>query len=583
MSPEAFGPLPDIEDKILPTSEWVKSAFLDPESTDVKNPDLDTSTEIIDLTQELGESLEMFSEIAEGDEIEGFDVFSVFINSSDSGVQEQFLDEDIQMTLYDAILDTWKFPVNSFEFWQAIVSGTFQENSQEIQSDVADITSQEAEVTYEANMEEATIRERGKIIMDIHSNLDLSSLSSDFDEYHELLILEGNWTDEQREKVKLIQAQIIYEIDNNRALETQILPQARAQWPEIYSEVRQSLITLDPNFEARILAFELPDIWVETLPAEEQIRTSSALWQRIDDIDDNAKQTWNIFSLEMDSGEVVEYDVVTNERTLSRDGYRLSSQVEDTWDYQTPKLDYMRVEQEHLPKINIINAAISAIEEKQIDAWDLAEIRATILSIPGIWELGIDFMSMDSWEAIKTAFRDAFSYHSNEIDTAREEYKDALFILRDWHRASLERRDRKVQQVLRFFESIWFTDIPQYITDQVVDTLNSNNSLRAQLWFNEVIDFENGQLGIDTNLWESESIDLQDQKAFAEFVNMLLGVSDSDGNPPINVDAIGTSSPLSFSDSQQWEARFMMLLNESGILIWWAGKAIQNLQDSLQK
>jgi hypothetical protein len=68
-------------------------------------------------------------------------------------------------------------------------------------------------------------------------------------------------------------------------------------------------------------------------------------------------------------------------------------------------------------------------------------------------------------------------------------------------------------------------------------------------------------------------------KAFAEFVNTMLWVTDKDWNPPINVEVIGTSNPLTWSDNQQWDARFMMLLNESWMLIWGAGQAIQNLED----
>lgn len=56
-------------------------------------------------------------------------------------------------------------------------------------------------------------------------------------------------------------------------------------------------------------------------------------------------------------------------------------------------------------------------------------------------------------------------------------------------------------------------------------------------------------------------------KAFAEIFNAMLGVKDSDGNPPVNVDAIGTSSPLSFSESQQGIGRMQMLIAQSGILV----------------
>jgi len=521
----------------------------------------------VERTENIRSLLSQIETIPDLDGIDGFDVFSQYLLTASTEIQELLLrlDPSQQENLIATIISSNKYPVNDFEFQQSIIEGTILEAVAEVEWTISQTTEAIAEVewtisqtteavaevewtnteTAEAIVDGSEVENEGleEILRRKEQILQVLSVNSEFS----YLINEfNNLEDNDYIGLSLQNDRVIQILSQPNILETQILPQAQAQWPEVYAQVRESLINL----------------WG---------------WERVDEINDEAEQSGNIFSLQTYSGEIVEYDAVADERSLMRDGYRISSEVEDTGDYQTPKLEYMRVEQEHMPMITLIQTAIRAIEEKQIDTWDLAEIQATLQGIPNISSLGIDFESMDSWEAIQAAFNSAFTYHSWEINEARDEYHDALIGLRDGHRAALEKRDRKVKKVLKFFESIGFTDIPQYITDQVVETLNSNDSLRAQLWFNEIIDFENGQLWIDNNAWESEDLDLEDRKSFAEFVNKMLWVTDSDWNPPINVGAIWSSSPLTSITGQEWEARFKMLIEESWILLGWAWKAIENL------
>lgn len=60
------------------------------------------------------------------------------------------------------------------------------------------------------------------------------------------------------------------------------------------------------------------------------MRVSGALGVRVDEVGNQAEQSGNIFSLDLPGGTVVEYDVMRDQRVLSIDGYRLSSQVPDT-------------------------------------------------------------------------------------------------------------------------------------------------------------------------------------------------------------------------------------------------------------
>jgi hypothetical protein len=164
------------------------------------------------------------------------------------------------------------------------------------------------------------------------------------------------------------------------------------------------------------------------------------------------------------------------------DGYSLESQVDDSADYQTPKLEYMRVEQEHLPKLQKIIAAGTVLESEQLQDSNIEGIKDIIKTALGYsYYLELGLATLTTASEIQSAISDAYSEHNEPLQEARDEYRDRLLSMRDGHFAKLEKRDKRVKEVLRFFESIGFTDIPQYITDQVVDTLNSNTALRNSL------------------------------------------------------------------------------------------------------
>ena len=69
----------------------------------------------------------------------------------------------------------------------------------------------------------------------------------------------------------------------------------------------------------------------------------------------------------------------------------------------------------------------------------------------------------------------------------------------EFDEAGIHAQKERARRTLNFLYEIGFTDIPQAVTDQIVDTLNSNSALAAQFGFNEKIDFANGQIGFDVH------------------------------------------------------------------------------------
>lgn len=63
---------------------------------------------------------------------------------------------------------------------------------------------------------------------------------------------------------------------------------------------------------------------------------------------------------------------------------------------------------------------------------------------------------------------------------------------------AIHAQKERARRTLNFLYEIGFTDIPQVVTDQIVDTLNSNSALAHSFGFNEQINFANGQIGFDT-------------------------------------------------------------------------------------
>ncbi len=538
---------------------------------------IQTPEEILDTSTQIEEKLGKFKEFAEKNNISGYEVFETFINQASPEIQTQFLDATNLRLLRNNIKEAWIFPVNEFEFRGIIIDQSANQEVININLETADVN---LEILNRKIEEAEGHKERLLNFKNSLGNIQLSDplLNS----YFEQLVQLWPVNQDTAEAYTILGNNIKSRLESTQEIEKNILPQARVSGN--YEAVKNSLITLGGGengsgwaFEARILAWELGEQTpTADIPAEQRVRTSAALGTPVNEIDAQAEKSGNIFTLDIWDGAEINYDVVSGARNIELDGYALDSNIEDTGDYQTPKLEYMEVEQEHLPLIQLIQSIAEALKTKQIGTDELAEIKATIRAIPGVEALGINFENL-SWEEIQAQLRSSMETHQTAVKEARDTYQETLLGLRDGYMALLDKKDKKVKDVLRFFESIGFTQIPQYITDQVIETLNSNSALASQLGFNEKIDLSNGELGMNKNSsWENdENLDLQDMKAFAEFVNKMLGVTDSEGNPPINISALGTMNSAIWENG---DTRMQDILNRSWLLIGGAGKARQNLE-----
>jgi uncharacterized protein with GYD domain len=513
----------------------------------------------IERETKVQETLSLFERFAQEKNIAGFDIFKNFIWSSSKELQASFIDRTNARNIRKVVETSGRFPVNEFEFWQAMIEWIVLEEQAQVEQVIlehntavtqgeAQVTQGEAQVTQgEAQVTQTeteaaqteTEAAQTEIVSDIRSLelkekawtiLSLSELQSvislipNIERYRDIIENNTTFTWEQADFLDSVHTDILSKLKNWNYLERNVLPEAYAQWPEAFQRVSESLIALDPSFETRILAWEMTPSYGE-LPAEQMVRVSGALGTPVDEVSAEAEQSGNIFSLEIPGGLEVQYDVVTNERSISIDGYSLESQIDDTGDYQTPKLEYMRVEQEHLPKLQKIIAAGRLLEWQNISDKDVPAIKESLRSEQG---LGYSYYSELRIEALATAqeiqkrLQEAFQEHDTPLQEARETYRTALIDLRNNYQKALKEKDEKTKEVLRFLQSIGFTMIPQYVTDNIINIVNNNSALRAQLGMQEEVDLSNGKLGYNTNTLSNDGLELLDRQAFIGFMNTIL-------------------------------------------------------------
>lgn len=258
--------------------------------------------------------------------------------------------------------------------------------------------------------------------------------------------------------------------------------------------------------------------------------------------------------------------------------YKLKTDLA-VWDFYPATVEYEEVRQDLEPKISSLKDAIVYIENLNLDNISLEDIKSTLLSI--LWQdlytyFGI--ANISSKEDIKTSIvpliRNRLWEFEDKLKKAKEKYKRDLESLEWEYRKKLFERDEKTKDMLKFLHSIWFDLIPQSITDQLIDYLNSQNSLRGALWFTWEIDLWKGLLWSSQDLGDSD-VWVQEKFLFARFVNIFIS-SWEEG--PINTSAI-----IEWNWVPVWDfTPFREAISDINWL-WWFSTAKKNIDFYLEK
>lgn len=455
--------------------------------------------------------------LAEVKWIDGFELFEGVVLGLNDSQQSNIFAKDNFKSLVNSILTAERFPVDEFELsqsltWQLIdlnSKASLQDSSlssSNIVNDVLDLTSEvESMANLGAELSQLSL-----------SNYHLLELLDQFQSFWNIQDITNNKLEDQ---ILSCVKEIINVLSTTDLVQREILPQAKAAGGETYQRVRTSLISLwSPEIKRMVLSFEQTPP-VDELPSEQRIRTSSALdGVPVNELSKEAEQSGSLFTIDIEDGMEIQYDVMSDERLVGLDGYKINSSVEDAWDYQTPKLKYARVEQANQPQIDTIMAISKVMDERELDVDDLAEIKAVIRTIPGHDNLGIDFTALDSGEEIKKALHSTLLKHQVAIREARQEYSRELFLLRTKQLKLAEEKDIKVKKTLLFLRDVWLTQMPQSVFQQVVETVNIDP---VAYGFETQINLEEGILWFNS-LWDNDNTD---RVRFAQMVNVMLWVS----------------------------------------------------------
>lgn len=337
---------------------------------------------------------------------------------------------------------------------------------------------------------------------------------------------------------------------------------------ESYSDFKTAIIWLDNNSLEIIRMFDkaeldmIPDLW------------ASILW--------TTNLEWVIYSW----NEVIKTDNWFNvfwwkidwkyyrAQSVEWSDYRLKSSVDEgfvdkIWDIKREALKEIsslnKPLKEILTFLNYIDTAIS-------ENLDIAEVKESIkLSNPELYNnLWLD--SVWDLDSMRYLLTDKKSIIEEQKQTIIDEANEQTQKLLDENAQKLKEKDEKTRDTLRFLSSIWFDEIPQSVTDMIIETLNSSSTLANSLWFTTKINLEEGLLWTDTNM-DNKKDSLWEKVKFAKFVNILISWSE---DIPLNINNLKADSGVAIDDITLFRAS----LQESWLLdtMTWYGTAMTRLK-----
>ncbi len=367
---------------------------------------------------------------------------------------------------------------------------------------------------------------------------------------------------------------------------------------EIYKSFRSTLIDIDPSFEKsfveleRAKNIEINSSW--DITDLEKVYISSSLYNWL------PKRQWDFLisgDIKMDLWEVPPLRYLQ----LEWSNYSLKTKP-SLWDFSEHVIDYERKMNEVRPKVEENSNIVNSFE------WSMNNLNSLDFSNPSdlqsaFWEIDklnlfldknifkskieqlsdknpidkseADNLKSDILSALKTSLLPHMEVKKTlekEVADIKTEYQQSLNQAKAEYIRKLKEKDEKTRDTLRFLSSIWFDEIPQSVTDMIIETLNSSSTLANSLWFTTKINLEEGLLWTDTNM-DNKKDSLWEKVKFAKFVNILISWSE---DIPLNINNLKADSWVAIDDITLFRAS----LQESWLLdtMTWYGTAMTRLK-----
>jgi len=292
-----------------------------------------------------------------------------------------------------------------------------------------------------------------------------------------------------------------------------------------YSKFTSKLIELNPSFEAKIKSFEQKENYNSFLGITDSTtaRIYAWLWTENPDVEWNIFKNWDVS---------IDISKRPPQRILWDENFSLELDL-PIWDFYPDILENERSNQLIKPQINSINVLLQNrdyIDDMLESNLDINQIKTNLKNT-----LNIEMSNINTKEDLR---EDNLIRLKNELENklnqSNQDLKQALRKKINEYRRNLEQKDRLTRETYKFLKSIGFDKIPQSITNNVIQQLNSNSGLRSSLGMTSEIDLSNGNLWFDSD-FDENNITSQEKADFSKVFNIMLSWNEE---WPINTDAI---------------------------------------------
>lgn len=443
----------------------------------------------------------------------------------------QILKFDID-NVNDYIKDNW-FPINqetldafNKNFWLNIQSRLdYSKNIMEKEIEREEIETEREETETEREKEKINILNSIKNQLIKHEEEFIDINDEEWNNFIDLLNNIEN-TESQKKLEALLSNQenlnnilsILQEIDRKEGIDS-YSPESS------YSKFTSKLIELNPGFEAKIKSFEEKENYNNFLGITDSTtaRIYAWLWTENPDVEWNIFKNWDVS---------IDISKRPPQRILWDENFSLELDL-PIWDFYPDILEHERSNQLIKPQLNSINVLLQ--NRDYID--DMLESNLNInqikTNLKNTLNIEISFintkedLSEDNLIRLKNELE-------NKLNQSNQELKQALRKKINEYRRNLEQKDRLTRETYKFLKSIGFDKIPQSITNNVIQQLNSNSGLRSSLGMTSEIDLSNGNLWFDSD-FDENNITSQEKADFSKVFNIMLSWNEE---WPINTDAI---------------------------------------------
>ncbi|MDP2090687.1 MAG: hypothetical protein Q8K30_03740 [Candidatus Gracilibacteria bacterium] len=304
-----------------------------------------------------------------------------------------------------------------------------------------------------------------------------------------------------------------------------------------YKSFRDSLISIDKSF----------------IPRLDQIETgfhsSTDLLKLGTKTEKGLEKDGNILKQNNDDGLNIIFGDDGRKVGLSDSEYKINSDLGNESvikDIQNKKQDFSKFMKGLNEELNSLSSIIEYIDNAIYNNIDIDEVKNNIKSSNNdlFNELNID--NIGSLEEIKNAFAGLYKKKEEEKDIYIKQAKRVVDDIIEKNASIAKQKDLGKIKTLKFLNNLGFDSIPQDITDQIINIINSS-SLLNQLGFQNKIDIQNGNLGNNLDNNESKT-GFQEQIKFAEFFNIILS---GDKTKPIETNSLILGKPVFKNDNGQ--------------------------------